>query len=78
VKIVISVPDPVFQAGERLADQLKLSRSQLYSKALAAYLSSGGATAVTARLDAIYGSMVSTLDPCLARAQIASVGTEAW
>ena len=78
MKIAISVPDPVFQAGEHLAQQLKLSRSQLYSDALAAYLSSRGATAVTARLDAVYGSMDSTLESGLARAQIKSLDDETW
>ncbi len=78
MKIAISVPEPVFQAGEHLAQQLKLSRSQLYSDALAAYLSSRGATAVTTQLDAVYGSMKSTLDPSLARAQIESLDDEAW
>jgi metal-responsive CopG/Arc/MetJ family transcriptional regulator len=78
MKIAISVPEAVFQAGEHLAQQLKLSRSQLYSDALAAYLSSRGSAAVTARLDAVYGSMNSTLDPSLARAQIECLDDEAW
>lgn len=78
MKIAISVPDPVFQAGEHLAQQLKLSRSQLYSDALAAYLSSRGATAVTAQLDAVYASTNSTLDPSLARAQSEALDDEAW
>jgi metal-responsive CopG/Arc/MetJ family transcriptional regulator len=54
MKIAISVPDDVFQAGEHLAQQLGLSRSQLYADALSAYLSERGATAVTAKLDAVY------------------------
>jgi len=78
MKIAISVPDAVFQAGEHLAHQLKLSRSQLYSDALAAYLSFRGATAVTAGLDAVYGSTHSTLDPGVARAQIGSLADETW
>jgi len=40
MKVAISVPDSVFDAGEHLARQLELSRSQLYSDALAAYLNS--------------------------------------
>ena len=78
MKILISLPDPVFQAGEHLAQLLKLSRSQLYSNALAAYLSSRGATAVTARLDAVYGSTDLTLDPCLFRAQVGVLAKETW
>ena len=78
MKIAISVPDPVFQAGEHLAQQLKLSRSQLYSDALAAYLSSRGASEVTARLNTVHGATQSTLDSGLARAQGEALGDEAW
>ncbi len=78
MKIAISVPDPVFQAGEHLAQQLKLSRSQLYSDALAAYLSSRGATEVTARLDAVHGGTAVTVDSGLVRAQSEVLGDEAW
>jgi DNA-binding transcriptional MocR family regulator len=78
MKIAISVPNPVFQAGEHLAQQLKLSRSQLYSDALAAYLSSRGAREVTARLNTVHGATQSTLDSSLARAQGEALGDEAW
>ena len=37
MKIAISVPDEVFEAGEHLAHQLGISRSQLYSDALAGF-----------------------------------------
>ena len=65
MKIAICVPDRVFEAGERLAQQLGLSRSQLYSDALAAYLGSGGAEAVTARLSTVYEMTSSKLDPAV-------------
>ena len=78
MKIAISVPDEVFEAGEHLAQQLKLSRSQLYSDALAAYLSERGAAAVTARLNAVYASHSSALDSGLARAQSQVLADEAW
>ena len=52
MKIAISVPDEVFEAGEHLAHQLGISRSQLYSDALATYLSARGAEEVTSRLNA--------------------------
>jgi metal-responsive CopG/Arc/MetJ family transcriptional regulator len=78
MKVAISIPDPVFEAGEHLARQLKLSRSQLYSDALAAYLSSRGAVAVTAQLNAIYAASSSRLDESLAKAQVEAVSHEAW
>jgi hypothetical protein len=78
MKIAISVPDPVFKAGEHLARQLKLSRSQLYANALSAYLGSRGAAAVTAKLNEIYGSEPASVDGALVAAQLRSVGHEAW
>ena len=58
MKIAISVPDEVFKAGEHLARQLGVSRSQLYADALSEYLSVRGAAAVTAKLDAGLGVSV--------------------
>ena len=78
MKVAISLPDPVFDAAERLAAQLKVSRSQLYAQALAEYLGSRGADAVTEKLNAVYGSESSTLDPALKRAQSRAIGDEAW
>jgi hypothetical protein len=78
MKVAISVPNPVFEAGEHLARQLKLSRSQLYSDALAAYLSSRGAVAVTAQLNALYTDAPSRLDESLAKAQGQALGHETW
>jgi hypothetical protein len=78
MKVAISVPNPVFEAGEHLARQLKLSRSQLYSDALAAYLSSRGAVAVTAQLNAVYATSPSRLDDSLIKAQAETLGHEAW
>ena len=78
MKIAISVPDDVFAAGEHLARQLGLSRSQLYADALSAYLSERGAAAVTARLDAIYPQESSRLDPALAHQQLSRLADETW
>jgi metal-responsive CopG/Arc/MetJ family transcriptional regulator len=38
MKTAVSIPDDVFKEVERLARRLKLSRSRLYSRALAEYL----------------------------------------
>ena len=78
MKVAISVPDPVFKAAEHLARQRKVSRSQLYSEALAAYLGSRGADAVTTKLNAVYGTQSSALDKALAQAQLRSIAHEAW
>jgi metal-responsive CopG/Arc/MetJ family transcriptional regulator len=78
MKIAISVPDEIFKAGEHLAKQLGLSRSQLYADALSAYLTERGAAAVTAKLNAVYAAEPSKLDPAFAHAQLSRVADEAW
>lgn len=78
MKVAISIPDEVFEAGEYLARQLKVSRSELYSDALASYLSSRGAQAVTERLNAVYAANSSKLDSAFAAAQDKVLSDEAW
>lgn len=38
MKTAVSIPDDVFERGEKAAKRLKLSRSELYAKALEAYV----------------------------------------
>lgn len=78
MKIAISVPDEVFEAGENLAKQLGLSRSQLYSDALSAYLSERGTAAVTAKLNGVYATEAAALDPAFAATQLKRLANEAW
>lgn len=78
MKIAISIPDDIFTAGERLAREQCISRSELYTNALSAYLGVHGAAAFTARLDVLYGKQGSRLDPVLALAQQQLLTDEAW
>jgi metal-responsive CopG/Arc/MetJ family transcriptional regulator len=78
MKIAISVPDEIFEAGEHLAKQLGLSRSQLYADALSAYLSERGAAAVTAKLNAVYAEESSKLEPAFTKTQLSRLADEAW
>ena len=78
MKVAISLPDAVFEAGEHLADQLGLSRSQLYADALSAYLSVRGSEAVTAKLNAVYSSESSKLDPVFSYALVTQLANETW
>lgn len=78
MKVAISLPDPVFDAADRLAEELHVSRSQLYAQALASYLESHGAEAVTSKLNEIYARSESSVEPALSAAQLGSVSDEAW
>ena len=55
MKTAISIPDRVFRSAEELASRLGVSRSELYSKALAALVDKHRDDLITSRLNEIYG-----------------------
>jgi hypothetical protein len=78
MKVAVSIPDPIFEAAERLAAERGLPRSQLYAEALEAYLAKHGPSVVTERLDAVYADGPPPMDEGLVRAQLESLDDEAW
>jgi len=80
VKTAISIPDPLFKATDRLARRLRVSRSEVFQRAVQAFLQGHDEAAVTAALDEIYGSKGadSRLDPVLARLQDLSLRGKDW
>lgn len=77
MKTAVSIPDPIFEAADRLARRRRISRSELYAEALARLLDSDESTEVTARLDDVYGERPSTLDTDLAALQALAID-EDW
>jgi antitoxin MazE6 len=69
VKTAVSIPDALFEAADRAARRLGLSRSELYARALERFLGEEPDDAITARLDDIYAVEGSSLDPEVAEAQ---------
>ena len=55
MKTAISIPDRVFRSAEQLASRLGVSRSELYSNALAALVDKHRDDLITSRLNEIYG-----------------------
>ena len=53
MKVAVSVPDPLFRDAEAVSRRLRMPRSQLYSRALEAFLRQHSGEDVTARLDAV-------------------------
>lgn len=78
MKVAISLPDPLFSAAEEMAEQLQVSRSQLYAQALSEYLDKRREAVITQRLNAVYGVAQEGLDPALTKAQLKVLGDEAW
>jgi metal-responsive CopG/Arc/MetJ family transcriptional regulator len=58
MKTAISLPDAVFTEAEALAKQLGLSRSELYSRALQAFLSKYDRQQILSRLNEVYAFRV--------------------
>jgi predicted transcriptional regulator len=55
VKVAVSLPDALFERGERVAHRLGSTRSALYAQALSTYLDTlDDVDDVTAALDEIY------------------------
>jgi len=78
MKTAISIPDPIFREGEKLAARQRVSRSALYVAALEEYMDRHREDAVTAALDELYGRTPSTLDPGLAVLQALSIPADSW
>jgi metal-responsive CopG/Arc/MetJ family transcriptional regulator len=78
MKTAISLPDPVFEEAEALAKQLGLSRSELYTKALKAYLQKYNRDRILHELNQVYAEELSEPDPALATMQLMSLPHEDW
>ena len=78
MKVAVSIPDPIFEAAEKLAKKRDIPRSQIFAEALAAYLELRNSESVTALLNEIYGQHSSVLDEGLSKAQFDSISHETW
>jgi metal-responsive CopG/Arc/MetJ family transcriptional regulator len=78
MKTAISIPDDVFESADELAEELGVSRSELYATAVAEYLAKHRAQDVTAKLNEVYGEQLSGLPPEIRRAQARSIGKSDW
>jgi metal-responsive CopG/Arc/MetJ family transcriptional regulator len=78
MKTAISIPDKVFRSADALAKRLGVSRSELYTTAVAEFLSKHQGRNLTSRLNAVYGEEDSSLPPDLIRLQAKSLAHEEW
>jgi len=73
MRAAVSIPDSVFKAAEKLARRLGVSHSRLYRFALERFVQDHDDDAITAKLDEVYATERSTLDPVLQSIQSRSV-----
>ena len=72
MKTAVSIPDETFDAAEKAADRLGVSRSRLYADAINQYLAGMASAAATRQLDAVYTLEDSSLDGATYDLQTAS------
>lgn len=77
MKTAVSIPTPLFDAADRRARHLGITRSQLYAQALERILADDPDWDLTSRLDAIYAEENSGLDVALSEAQRRATA-ESW
>lgn len=78
MKTAVSIPDPLFKEAERLTKRLRIPRSQLYARALEAYVQRQRSKGIKEALDEVYTTESSEVDPVLAQLQAEALGREEW
>ncbi|SPE39955.1 Ribbon-helix-helix domain protein [Candidatus Sulfopaludibacter sp. SbA3] len=78
MKTAVSLPDHLFRLAEATASRLRVSRSQLYAKAIEEFLKRQNARAITERLNDVYSRQTAKVDSGLHRAQLKSLTKDAW
>lgn len=78
MKTVISIPNSIYHAAERLAEELGISLSELYTAALTAYVSKHEKNGITEKLNAVYKKESSTIESGLIKMQISILEHEQW
>ena len=68
MKTTVCIPDPIFYSGERLAIQMKTSRSQLYSQALEEYIDRHDPDKMTERINTVCDKVDTRPGPLLTHA----------
>lgn len=78
MKTDVSIPNPIFEAAKQLAQKLDMSLSELYTVALTNYIATYQNEDVTEKLNEVYETEPSSLEPELVNLQVTSMGNESW
>ena len=70
MKTDISIPNRIYQAAEKLAKELGISLSELYTAALTAYVSEHNKKNIAEKLDTVYVTKSSNVEPETVEMQI--------
>jgi metal-responsive CopG/Arc/MetJ family transcriptional regulator len=68
MKTVVSIPNEIFEEAERLAAELRISRSELYSRALQEYMARHAPDRLTEAMNRVIEEVGSDVDEFSQRA----------
>jgi hypothetical protein len=77
-KVDLAIPAAIFESSRQLAQKLDMPLGDLYAAALKAYVEAHQVDSITERLNQVYATESSELDPALVQLQIALLAGEAW
>ncbi|MEO8505169.1 MAG: ChpI protein [Acidobacteriota bacterium] len=78
MKTAISIPDPIFRKGDKLAKRLGVSRSHLYAMAVQRLIDAHDDDAITAAIDRVLADQTSELDPTIQQLQARTLAEDSW
>jgi metal-responsive CopG/Arc/MetJ family transcriptional regulator len=78
MKTAIYMPDDIFSTAEKIARRLKISRSELYTRAVKEYIAELEFESTTEKLNTIYAQEDSKLDDGWRQLQKRELHGEEW
>ena len=78
MKTAVSLPDDLFDHADEFAEHAKLSRSELYARALREYLERHDEDRITAQLDALAAEVDTRVRPEMKRATRKVLERDEW
>ncbi len=78
MKIAVSIPEDVFAEAEELARRQRMSRSRLYSRALAEYAARHAPDRVTEAMNQVVDEVGAGFDPFVERAARVTLARVEW
>ena len=76
MKTTVCIPDSIFETGEALSKNLAISRSELYARALQAFIASNNFQDITEKFNPVSSQHSSALDENIALMQFSSLKSE--
>jgi len=78
MKVAVSIPDDVFEAGEKVSRRMGVSRSRLYAEAVREYARAHSGEEITKRLNQIYEAEADEREPEMLDASLDVLRRERW